>query len=301
MPAAARRRPRPDEDEEQEETPRRSRRVADADEDEAPRRRRRPEQDSVDPEEDDQEDYEEAPRGRQRRAHAEEVEEADRPRRRPGGSRGPSGPAGRRPGGSRTSVRVASGWGGYNKVKAASSDFEKKFKPSSDGDVIAMLEAEPFAAFSRHWVDLPEGKRAFICPASLETEEDSDPPECPLCDVGDKAKGAKAYCNVAVLKPGARPEHMVWEIGGSVSDQLQTIDKSIGRRTQLTDIYLLASSSGSGLQTKYHLEPLFEEDLDEFEVKPLTQKQIEAFELYDASLYEVPGMKELDKIADDIA
>lgn len=305
MPAT--RRPRPkDDDEELESTPRR-RRQMDDEEDEAPRRRRPSDDDEEETprrrraETDEEEDYEDAPRSRRSSRHSDDDEE-ERPRRRPGGSKGPEGRAGRRPGGSKPSGRVASGWGGYNRARAASSDFEKKYKPSpGDGDVIQLQEPGPFAAFARHWVDLEEGKRAFICPRSLEFDEDEELPECPLCDVGDKPKGAKAYINVAVLREGSRPELMVWEIGGSVSDQLQTINKSIGRKTELTDIYLLASSSGSGLNTKYHLEPLFEEDLDEFEVKALTDKQRASFELYDASIYEVPSLKELNRVADEIA
>lgn len=305
--ASRRRRPEPEEDEEQE-TPRRRRRPVDDEEEQAAPRRRRPapvDEDEYDDPTDEDDELEQAPVGRRRasRRASEEAEEPDRPRRRPGGSRGPSGPAGRRPGGSKPSGRVASGWGGYKKVKDASSDFEKKYKPSADGDVIALLEPEPFAAFARHWLDLSEGKRAFICPASLETEgdDDEDVLECPLCDVGDKPNTPKAYFNVAVLRPGSRPEHAVWEIGSSISDQLQTIDKSIGRKTPLTDVYLLASSSGSGLNTKYLLEPLFEEDLDEFDVKALTDKQLDSFELFTADLYEVPTLKELNKVADEIA
>lgn len=296
MPAPTRRRARPEEVED--ETPRRRR---PADDDMVPRRRRPPPEPPAD--EGDEEDFADSPPARRAapRAADRDEEEEERPRRRPGGPRGPAGSAGRRPGGSRPKGRVASGWGGYNKVKAASGDFETKFKPSKDGDVIALLEGEPFAAFARHWVDLEEGKRAFICPASLEVDEDDDAPECPLCDVGDKANGAKAYLNVAILHPGEKPEHAVWEFGGTVSEQLQTIDKSIGRRSQLTDIFILASSSGSGLNTKYKLEPLFEEDLEEFEVKPLTDKQRNAFELYDAELYEVVSLTELNKIADQIA
>lgn len=300
MPATTtRRRVRPEDDEDEEATPRRRSRP-DAEEEQVPRRRRPPEPEDDDQDDDADDDYEDAPRSRRSSRNADEDVE-DRPRRRPGGTKGPGGGAGRRPGGAKPSGRMASGWGGYKRVKEASSDFETKYKPSSDGDVIQLLEGEPFAAFARHWVDMSEGKRAFVCPASLETDEDDDPLECPLCDVGDKANGAKAYLNVVVLRPRQKAEHAVWEFGGTVSDQLQTIDKSIGRRTKLTDIYLLASSSGSGLSTKYQIEPLFEEDLDEFEVKPLTEKQLNAFDLYDATLYEVPSMKELNKVADEIA
>ncbi|MFE6739780.1 hypothetical protein [Streptomyces tubercidicus] len=197
---------------------------------------------------------------------------------------------------------MARGWGGYNKVKSASSDFETKFKPGSEGSVVSLLEEEPFAAFSRHWVDLQDGKRAFICPASLEADDDDEEElACPLCDVGDCPNAPRAYINVAVLRPGERPEHAVWEFGASISEQLQMIDKSIGRRTPLTDIYILASSKGSGLNTKYHLEPLYPEDLDEFDVDELTEKQRHSFELYDEELYEIPSYSELDKIADEIA
>lgn len=301
--APPRRRPR--EEEEEDPPPRPRRALRDEEPDAAPRRRRPAPDEEEDPPDEEPEDYEYAPRGRRAAGPSRDVE--DRPRRRPGGSRAPAGRAGRapagRPGGPATVGRLASGWGSYQKIRAASSDFETKYKPSTDGDVVQLLQGEPFAAFARHWVEVDGGKRAVICPASLEVDEDDDPPQCPLCDVGDKPNPPKAYLNVAVLRPPAagRPENAVWEIGGSISDQLQTIDKGIGRKTSLVDIFLLASSSGTGLNTKYLLEPLFEEDLAEFGVKPLTDKQIAGFDLYGPDLYEVPSFRELDKLADEIS
>jgi hypothetical protein len=206
---------------------------------------------------------------------------------------------------------VASGWGAFERSRAASSDFEKKFKPSSELQVVTLLETGPFISFGRHWVELEEGKRAFVCPDSVQyVDEDGNPvdvdPQCPLCDIGHKMNAPKAYLNVAVLKPG-KPELAVWEIGPQVSEQLQMIDKSIGRRTPITDIYILATATGSGLNTKYHLEPLFEDDLrdlardEDLPLKPLTDKERDSFELYDESLYPIPSLTELDRIADEIA
>lgn len=280
--ATTRRRPAEDDEEELNERPRR-RRVADDDEqEEKPRRRRR----DPEPDDEEEEEYDEPPRSRRR------VTE-DRPTRRKADDRSTK----------RSSRRVASGWGGYQKVKANTGDFETKFKPTSEAQIIALLEPEPFACFARHWVDLDEGKRAVMCLGSLDEPEDGDEdvPGCPLCDVGDKANGAKAYLNVAVLKPRGKPSHEVWEIGPKISEMLEMIDKSIGKRTKLTDIYLEVSSKGSGLNTRYFVEPVFEEDLVDYDVKPLTDSQRDGFELYDDSLYPVPTERELNKVADEIA
>lgn len=319
MPAGTRRR-RPEVDDEDVETPApRRRRPAPDDEPEArPKRRSRPEPEE-DPDEydddtesdegDDEDDVEEAPRSRRRSARRaardDDADDEPQPRRRRAGSS-----EGRRGSATSSSRRVASGWGAYERSRAANSDFETKFKPSSELQVVALLEDEPFHTFARHWVDLEEGKRAFICPTSIqyvdeqgELIDDDDKPACPLCEIGDKANTPKAYLNVAVLKAG-KPEHAVWEIGPKVSEQLQVIDKSIGRRTKISEIYILATATGSGLNIKYHLEPLFEEDLremaedEDLPLKPLTEKQRSAIELYDESLYPVPSYKELDKIAD---
>ncbi|MFI0265670.1 hypothetical protein [Streptomyces luteogriseus] len=206
---------------------------------------------------------------------------------------------------------MASGWGAYERTRAASSDFETKFKPSGELQVVALLEEGPFHSFARHWVELKEGKRAFICPASVQYIDDTGQPieddaECPLCDVGHKVNSPKAYLNVAILGQG-KPQLAVWEIGPKVSEQLQMIDKSIGRRTSLTEIYILATASGTGLNTKYQLEPLFEDDLlelaedEDLPLKPLTDKQRESFELYDDTLYPVPTLKELNQVADEVA
>lgn len=325
--ATRRRRPVEDDEEPQEETPRRRRRPVDDDEDDQPRRRRRPAAEEDDEEEetprrrrrpepeDDDDDVEAAPRSRRRkpaddeddedetprrrRSNTRDDDEEDRPRRRRPSRDEDDEPRGRR--GRSSGRRMARGWGGYNKVKSATSDFEKKFKPSSEAQVIALLEPEPFAAFARHWIDLDEGKRAFICLASLEPEDDEDDVVCPLCDVGDKPNGAKAYLNVAVLQEQGKPSHEVWEIGPKISEMLEMIDKSIGKRTKLTDIYIEVSSKGTGLNTKYFLEPVFEEDLDELDLKPLTDKQRDAIELHDDSIYPIPSERELDKIADQIA
>lgn len=320
MPTGTRRR-RPVVDDEDVETaaPRRRRPAPDDEPEARPKRRSRPEPedeaDDIDDGTDDgeDEDVEEAPRSRRRsvRKGPREDDDADdepQPRRRRAGSS--EGRSGRRGSSTSSSRRVASGWGAYERSRAANSDFETKFKPSSELQVVALLEDEPFHTFARHWVELDEGKRAFICPASIqyvdeqgELIDDDDASACPLCDVGDKANAPKAYLNVAVLKAG-KPEHAVWEIGPKVSEQLQVIDKSIGRRTKISEIYILATATGSGLNTKYHLEPLFEDDLremaedEDLPLKPVTEKQRAAIELYDESLYPVPTYKELDKIAD---
>ncbi|MFH9606835.1 hypothetical protein, partial [Streptomyces sp. NPDC017448] len=204
-------------------------------------------------------------------------------------------------GGRTLSRRAPRGWAGYEKTKAKASDFEQKYKPSSTPSVVCLLEEDgPFASFARHWVELEEGKRAFICPASLATEEDEDELECPLCDIGDKPNSPKAYLNVAVLEEGSKPRVAVWEIGPAISDQLQMINKSIGKRTSLTEVYIEASSKGSNLNTKYFLEPLFEDDLGELGLKPLTDSQRDSFQLYDDSIYQVPSTRELAKIADNL-
>ncbi|MFJ1700372.1 hypothetical protein ACIOHC_35875 [Streptomyces sp. NPDC088252] len=300
--AARRRRPVDDADDyEEQETPRRRRRPAADEEDTRPRRRRPEPEDAEDDEaeepprrrravhrDDDEDDVEEAPRSRRRRAEPVNEDDEDEPPRRRRAA------AAARPG-----RRVARGWAAYEKTKAKSSDFEKKFKPTAEESVVVLLEEDgPFATFARHWVELEEGKRAFICPASLAIDDDEAELECPLCDVGDKPNAPRAYLNVAVLEPGKKPELAVWEIGGAISDQLQMIDKSIGRRTKLTEIYIVATSKGTGLNTKYHLEPIFEEDLPELDLKPLTDKQRNAFELYDDELYQIPSFKELDRVAD---
>lgn len=309
MPAATRRRRPLEDDEELEETqPRRRRRPTDEDEDERPRKRRRPEPEEDEEDEHEDEDVEEAPRGRRTRAQqnddGDEEDAAPRRNRR--------GPVGRSSGrAERNNRRVASGWGAYERTRAASSDFETKFKPSGELQVVALLEEGPFHSFARHWVELKEGKRAFICPASVQYIDENGQPveddaECPLCDVGHKVNSPKAYLNVAILGQG-KPQLAVWEIGPKVSEQLQMIDKSIGRRTSLTEIYILATASGSGLNTKYALEPLFEDDLldlaeeEDLPLKPLTAKQRDSFELYDDTLYPVPTLKELNQVADEIA
>lgn len=298
MAAATRRRRPVDDDMGEEETPRRRRRpAAEDEEDDKPRRRRLPE-----PDDDEDEDVEDAPRSRRRNRAAEDEDEQPRRRRRKASrDDDEEDDEPRRGRGKASGRRMARGWGGYEKVKSASSDFEKKFKATSEAQVIALLEPEPFAAFARHWVELDEGKRAYMCLASLEPEDEDDEVICPLCDVGDKPNGAKAYLNVAVLKEDGKPSHEVWEIGPKISEMLEMIDKSIGRRTKLTDVYIEVSSKGTGLNTKYFLEPLFEDDLDELDLKPLTDKQRNAVELYDESLYPIPTERELDKIADQIA
>lgn len=283
---------------------RRRRPAADADEyeEETPRRRRRPEPEDTD------EDVEEAPRRRRAKPQDDEEEE-EKPRRRrasrdydddeDGGDE--DGRPRRRREAARPGRRVARGWDGYEETRAKSSDFEDKYKPTSKASVVALLEEDgPFASFARHWVDLEGGKRAFICPASLDYADDEDKPECPLCDIGDKPNAPKAYLNVAIMAPGRKPKVAVWEIGPAISDQLQIIDKSLGRKTSLTDVYIEASSKGTGINTKYFLEPLFEDDLNDLGIKPLTDEQRDSLELYDESIYQIPTVKELDRVADEL-
>jgi hypothetical protein len=288
--AVTRRRSSRDEEEEREERPTRRRsRDDDNDRDERPRRGRSRDR--------DEEPEEERP-SRGRRSRSRDEDEDERPRRRSRGREDEEK-------GSRR--RGTSGFGSYSSKKRSSGggDFADDFKPKHDTPtLIKFLDAEPFDSYNQHWIDdMPKGERkSYVC---LDDEEYFGSTDCPLCDIGEKAK-TYALFNVIDLSNPRKPEVKVWSASPAVADFLERASKEkksspINRE----DLYWDVELQSKGKRYNWVLTPVKERDLgDDYDMDPLEPDEIDEFsqDLHDdrSAVTKVDSFDDLQELADDL-
>jgi hypothetical protein len=215
---------------------------------------------------------EEAPASRRsRRASEEDDEEDNEPAPKVGGK----------------------GWGSYEKTKSATSGFPENFKVTNEAVVVKILDEEPFLVFLQHWIER-KGKRSWTC---LESR-------CPLCDdAGDKPSQQIAF-NVVDFTDPEDPVVKVWQFGPMVADILKNYSKD--KKTapiNRDDLYFSVSKQSKNSKTTYYITPVKERDLlDDWDIDPLTEEDLEEFDskAYDDSVLHVNTRNELKQIAREI-
>lgn len=276
-------RSRDDDEDEEDEAPRGRRRARDDDdegEDDEPRGRRRR---SRDDDEDDE------PRGRRRRRSRDDEDEDDdeedeKPRR------------GRKAKGAESDLRR--GWSAGQAAMDSTSDFAKALRLEESVQIVKFLEDEPYASYARHWVETGTGKertnRAYTCLRSVNKP-------CPLCDdVPDRPQSVSAF-NVALLGDDGEVVIRTWDVGVRLFGTLKSFgtDPKIG---PLTKGYYAVSKRGTGRNTSNTVLPIKASMLEEdYDMDEPTAKQLDALELYDTSVIEIPSRSDLQKLADDLA
>jgi hypothetical protein len=201
----------------------------------------------------------------------------------------------------RTSVgsrlKVRRGWSAGEKVIDSTSSFAQNFKPNEDDVVIKFLEDEPYAAYSRHWVErvVPgSGKqmRTYICLESLGDK-------CPLCDVlGDRPQAITAF-NIAVVGDNGDVTLKSWDVGVKI---FRTLDRF--RKDQkfgpLTKSYYVVKKTGKGLNSETTMLPIKASNLlEDYGLNPVGPDELADLSLYDESIVEIPKRSELQAIADE--
>lgn len=267
-----------DEEKDYEQRPSRSRSRDEADDARPARRSRREE-----PEE------EERPT-RRRRAAAEEDEKPARGRRSRDEDEEPA--AKRR--------QMKGGWGTAEKAQAASGDWAKTSKLTSEEVIFKFLDDEPFVVFGQHWIQERPGKKSFIC---LNDVTGGGKSECPLCDIGDKPRVFSAF-NVLRLEPGEDPVLEVLQGGTRLTQALK--DKNNGKDGPLTKPYWAINSSGKGTSTSYNVAAVKERDLEEdWDYIPLDEDELDDFskDAYTSETYPdgLSSKRDLQEIVDEIA
>lgn len=199
--------------------------------------------------------------------------------------------------GTRTS---RAGFGTFDRaVKALNST---TFQVGDDSEVIVFLDPENFTYALRHWVKYmdPENPKNQITRVEYCLEED-----CPLCDVGDRAK-ATAYFNVVDLS--APNKVIVWEATPDPTSAVQKeYNKLIKKGQNLNDdglYWVVSKEKGKNGFYSYSIDKVTEEELlDNWKsLSPLTGAQRDALRhrSYDDSYIEYKTREELQEFVDSL-
>ncbi|MFE4681562.1 hypothetical protein ACFRNJ_12090 [Streptomyces sp. NPDC056721] len=185
------------------------------------------------------------------------------------------------------------GWGSYEKTKQASSGFPDNFKASGESVIVHFLDEEPFLVFLQHWIER-SGKKSFTC---LEKN-------CPLCDdAGDKPSQQIAF-NVIDFTDPEDPQIKVWQVGPMVADILKNYSKD--KKTapiNRDDLYFSVRRETKNKKTNYYITPVKERDLlDDWDIEPLGEEELEEFDAkaYDESILQVTRRNELKTLVREI-
>jgi hypothetical protein len=194
---------------------------------------------------------------------------------------------------------IRGGWSASQETIDSTSNYAQAFRPTKDSQIIKILQATPYAAFRRHWIErVGIGKRAYTC---LQTTGR----DCPLCDVGDKPGAVTAF-NVAVLADDGVAALKSWDCGVKLTQQLKTYhnDPKIGPLDKRTLYFLVSKSEATQRQqVTTMVNPVRERDLlEDYRMPPLSDEQIERLmeKAYTVEIVSMTPRHELEEIAVEI-
>lgn len=285
-------------DKDDEEPPRRgrgrSRRDAD-DEDEAPRGRRSSRRSR------DDDDEDEEPRRGRRSSRRDPDEDDDEPRSRRSSSRRSRDddeddePRGRGRGGN-APKNTAKGWGGYKAKRQETSDYVKNYAlpDKAPGEIIKIMDEEPFSVYAEHWLDEKEGKKSYVCIGE----------GCPLCAIGDKPRVYLLF-NVLDLRDPENPVVAPWKVSQTVGDVLEGFaSNSKTSPINREDLYFSVYKTGGGKKGRVqtNINPVKARDLlEDWDIEPFTGKELDEFNLFEEDdVLEFTSKKTLRAIADSL-
>lgn len=166
---------------------------------------------------------------------------------------------------------ATAGWGAVDKISEQMSDFANFLKITEDAQIVKILDSEPVDVFVCHWIDeIEEGAKSIRCWGS----------ECPLCDIGDKAKKFSACFNVISLEDPDEPVLRLWECGVKIARQLKDIamDDKRGPLDRPDLYFSIRKTQKTAKNVEYHLERVKSRDLeDEHGIAPLTEAEMNQF------------------------
>lgn len=189
---------------------------------------------------------------------------------------------------------ATAGWAGFEQVADQMSDFAATLKVTEEPQIVKILDAEPVDVYVCHWIDeIEDGTKSFRCIGR----------ECPLCEIGDKAKKFSACFNVISLADPENPTLRVWECGVKIARQLKDIsgDEKRGPLDRADLYFSISKTQRTQKNVEYHLERVRARDLkDEHGVTPLNETEINRFlaERYTDEIKVTLEVEELRKIAD---
>lgn len=199
-----------------------------------------------------------------------------------------SGDGGRRGTGGR-------GFGAWKDNVKSNSGGINNFQVKDKALVIAFLEDEPFDNVFRHWVETvdDEGKTKRL-PKNCIGDD------CPLCLRGHEPKPFLLF-NVVDLAD--RTKVLLWEASPEPAKRIEKrYDDLAERNLSLNSpgvYFLVSKAKKSNGFTEYTVDRQREADLEELEIDPLSDEDIEALaeKLYDNSVIKYEPREDLEKFA----
>lgn len=162
------------------------------------------------------------------------------------------------------------GWDAMEKTASASGS-DMYLKVGEESTVIKICGDGPFDVYNSHWIDeIEDGSKSVRCWGT---------PDCPLCQIGDKAKRFSACFDVISLEDPDTPVLKVWEAGVKVARQLKDVAMDAKRGPlNRADLYFTIKKETKKKSVEYTLERVKERDLyEEYDVEPLTDEALDAF------------------------
>lgn len=230
----------------------------------------------------------------------EEAQEAERPRRgarRTRAERPAEASSARRPNGAAT-AKGETGWGGFAKVKDASSAFTDAFKFKEDEEqvIIKFVDAEPFVSYQQHWIERGVGKKkSFTCLGD----------DCPLCDeLGDNRPAVQSCFNIIDFTDPKDPVLRPLRVGITVATQLRK--KAETKSTSplnRPDLYFAVSRTKEKNKYTTLIDPVKERDLKEdWDVPPISPELFDelAADSFDEGYVQYDSMTALTEIVEEV-
>lgn len=237
-------------------------------------------------------DQDEAPRGR--RSSRRDPDEDDEPRSRRSSRRGRDD-ADDEPRG-RASHNTTKGWGGYKSKRQETSEYVKNYAlpDKAPGEIIKIMDDEPFSVYSEHWLDEKQGKKSYVCIGE----------GCPLCAIGEKPRVYLLF-NVLDLRDPDNGVIYPWKVSQTVGDVLEGFaDNEKTSPINRDDLYFSIYKTGGGKKGRVqtNISPVKARDLlEDWDIQPFTAKELEEFDLYqEDDVLEFTSKKTLKAIADDL-
>jgi hypothetical protein len=192
---------------------------------------------------------------------------------------------------------IRRGFSAARQTADSTSPFAQAFKLDDKIQVIKFLEDEPYAAYTRHWVErmTPTGRanRSYNCNKNWGKA-------CPLCEVGDKPQAVSAF-NIALIGDDGHPTLKTWDCG----PKLLGIIESYARDPKVAPInkgFFLASRSGKMGSVNYQIVPVKAHSLaEDYDIDPPSEDDLTKLGVYDSSIITMPKTKDLEEIAAEIA
>lgn len=196
------------------------------------------------------------------------------------------------------SAHIRRGFSAARQVADSTSSFAQAFKLTEQIQVIKFLEDEPYASYTRHWIERssPTGRslRSFNCYKNFGH------PNCPLCEVGDKAQAVTAF-NIALIGDDGVPLLKSFDCGPKLLGIVENYARD-PKVAPLTKGYFLASRSGKKGTVNYQLVPIKAHSLsDDYDIDAPSAEEMAKLGLYDADIITMPKLKDLESVAAEIA